>query len=164
MNTGNTSRNIVPTLFKLVKNRFGWNKKDKILDYGAGKFNKMEQSIRGEGIDYYYRYDKYNKKENPDSLSSLLRIKFDVVLLSNVLNTISTLDEQITCINNVMILLDKTGKAYITVYEGDRQGCGEATKDGFQQNLPTSAYMELFEKYTNWKSVSRYGKLIVAEK
>jgi len=166
MNTGDTSRNVVPTLFKLVKNRFGWNKNDKILDYGAGKFKKMENALRNEGIEYYCRYDKYNKKENPDSLKSLLRIEFDVVVLSNVLNTIPTLAEQVRCITNAKMVLGKIGTVYATVYEGDNSGRYEITRDGFQHNLPTSAYMPLFENYNlfRWKTIERYGKLIVAEK
>jgi len=165
INTGKTSRNVVPTLFKLVKNRFGWNKKDKILDYGAGKFKKMEEALMAEGVEYYCRYDKYNKKENPDSLKSLLRIDFDIVLLSNVLNTIPTLDEQITCVSNANMMLGKRGTVYATVYEGDKQGKYEITRDGFQHNLPTSSYIPLFEKHgIRWKSVERYGKLIVVEK
>jgi len=163
MDTGNTSVNTLPALFKIVKYNFGWNPKHKTLDYGAGKYKQMENALKAEGVEYYCRYDKYNKKENPYSIASLLKIGFDVVIISNVLNTIPTLDEQLVCVGNAKRLLGSTGVIYATVYEGNRSGEYEITRCGFQQNLPTTAYMEVFSNF-RFKFIKRHGKLIVAEK
>lgn len=167
MNTGNTSINTVPAIYRLVKNKFGWDKYSFNLDYGAGKYPENLSSKLENMEVINYSYDKYNKDKclNWNDVKIPVKMfgrKFDTCTISNVLNVCPTLKERISIIKKCLTVTKNCGRIYITTYEGDKTEIGKKTTKGWQNNQPTKFYYnELKNVFDN---VEIYGKLIVVTK
>ena len=149
-----------------------------VYDLGAGKFtNHIESFIRSRGL-VYLPYDPYNKPDDVNATSTTyllnaMHCRYPVtVTCSNVLNVIDD-DAEIKKIaaGIVHIVLRTGGKAYITVYVGDRSGIGRQTgPDQYQRNQPLAYYLPLFKgtailnhygkKYTTTAAIER-GMIVV---
>lgn len=121
-----------------------------VLDYGAGLSHELarEQVLRN-GADAYEWYDPY-WNSNAGNVHALLNGPYDVVLCSNVLNVINDDESLYQAVYQMLahVRHDEQGNGVvlITVYEGDKSGEGRVTRDGYQRNLRTSAYVEMLEK------------------
>lgn len=85
--------------------------KGKILDFGCG-YGKDVEELNKNGLNAI-GYDKYYQPIWPKD-------KFNTVICQFVLNTVDE-KEQETIIKQIKSLLEKDGKAYITVRRGIRQ-------------------------------------------
>lgn len=123
-----------------------------VMDYGCGKYtDHISEFLKGYGK-VLYPYDPYNQSKavNEHTLQFLnwagaMQYEVDVVC-SNVLNVINSDDEveKIALIINAIVQITG-GKAFITVYEGDRSGIGRRTgKDQYQRNEKLRSYLRFF--------------------
>ena len=123
-----------------------------LMDYGCGKYtDHISEFLKGYGK-VLYPYDPYNQ---PDTVNkhtrSFLDWAFDRgyevdVVCSNVLNVIDSEHELEVIARNIRNIVRTTGgKAFITVYEGDRSGIGRRTgKDQYQRNEKLRSYLRFF--------------------
>lgn len=153
-----TSRNIVPTVFRRVKFKQGTVN----LDYGGGKYDSATEFLASQGVTNYV-YDPYNRTDahNTKVIKAIEQNGgADTVTCSNVLNVIAEEESRDRVIRNIKLCLKKDGVAYFTVYSGNGSGKGEATRDGYQSNLPTEAYLDEIRKH--FSSVIKYYGVIIA--
>ena len=143
--SANTSinKNKLPAFYKKIKLQF----KDRLLDYGCGKYiEHIQNYCKNYDVDYY-PYDPYNMSVeiNNSTLKTLSDISATIGIMSNVINVIDSDDSIKDAINNAISLID--GKLYITVYEGDKSGIGKYTKNNcFQRNMKLKDYVPMLEK------------------
>lgn len=126
--SANTSINStkLPRLYKLVSERIG---NAKVIDYGCGKYFDNYKLP-----DNYVGYDPFNK---PDD--KVLKNKYEYALCSNVLNVIMEPEVRVSLLNTLKKLADTI---FISVYEGNRSGVGEQTKDDcYQLNWSRGNYI-----------------------
>ena len=135
---------------------------DTILDYGCGKYTAhIRRNIDGE----YLPYDPFNQnpKINENSLRKVreaMRSGKPVdVICSNVLNVID--DEEVVrkiCGRIEYICTKSGGRGFITVYEGDKTGCGRPSgKDQYQRHEKLQEYVKYF------KNARVYNGMIVVD-
>lgn len=154
----------VPALFRRLRAEDVAGKV--IVDYGCGRWPWMAAAVlRDMGAKQVISYDPYNytsaeiagRVEEARALHSV-----DVVCLSNVLNVIPEYRERWNVVRLCCDLLRPGGRLFITVYEGDRSGCGRETMaDCWQENRPTADYVRELECIMPGWDVVRHGKLIV---
>jgi len=121
-----------------------------VLDYGAGlSHEKARECILKNGANAYNWYDPYWNSTG-GNVYALMNAPFDVILCSNVLNVIDDNEALFNAVYHMLSLIkhgaDGNGVILLTVYEGDRSGVGCATRDGYQRNLKTSAYVEMIQE------------------
>ena len=135
-----------------------------VMDYGSGKYtNHIEEYVNAQHKTYL-PYDPYNQTEESNKATVTLVInamylRFPVdVVCSNVLNVI---DDDMTIqriAHHIEGITQATGgTGYITVYEGNRSGCGKQTgTDQYQRNEPLQNYLRFFQN-----AVIRNGMIVV---
>lgn len=154
-----TAVNQLPAVAKLVARRFGWRPYTKHLDIGAGPYDGLGRFLRARRVEYY-PYDTYNRTAAENRIA--MEGRYDTVTLSNLLNVVRSEDIRHELLRLAHKKLLHDGKAYITVYEGDRTGFGGTTSKGWQENRRTADYLdEIGEVFSG---VERFGRLIVAVK
>ena len=135
-----------------VYSRAPITKGDVVLDYGCGRYvDHIRKAVTSAGS-VYLAYDKYNQSPETNSTSMdvvkrLTAIGTPVtVVCSNVLNVIDNETEIAYIAARILGIVRRTGgKAYITVYEGDRSGTGRQTgPDQYQRNSPLRDYLRFF--------------------
>lgn len=115
-----------------------------VLDYGCGKYWKLNKKYVEERGASYTPYDPYNVKENINLDDH--KGEFDTIYCTNVLNVIYDAYDIIEVIDNIAKLLKTDGLAIFTIYEGDKSGIGKETKtDCWQRNSKTKNYAWFFE-------------------
>lgn len=115
-----------------------------VLDYGCGKYWKINKKYVEERGATYTPYDPYNIDNNINLYEH--KGKFDTIYCTNVLNVLSDAYEIIEIIEEIANLLKTNGIAIFTVYEGDKTGIGKETKkDCWQRNMKTKSYHWFFE-------------------
>lgn len=128
----------------------------KVIDIGGGKFDTAVTKAREYGA-VVRIYDPYNRTQlhNRDVLSD----KYDVAVVSNVLNVIDDHDARMDVIR---LALRKANTVLVTVYEGYANGVGKPSgKDSWQENRKTQSYeTEIRDAFPN-TNVKRKGKLII---
>ena len=126
---------------------------DIVMDYGCGRYTELIRSALPAGI-RYLPYDPYNQsgKVNAETMQAIDQAitagaPVDVVC-SNVLNVIDSDDEIRRIARRIESIIYATrGKAFITVYEGNRSGNGrQSGPDQYQRNEPLKAYARFFRK------------------
>lgn len=130
-----------------------------VIDLGCGKFDNAKHFAESLGCEVGM-YDPYNRtlKENQIAVSR----KYDVAIISNVLNVIQDSLDRWALIDMASVLAPTI---LVTVYEGDGTGVGRQTKpDCWQENRPTESYVGEIAGVLPEYSVTRKGKLIIAEK
>lgn len=135
-----------------------------VVDIGGGKFDNAVDKLKSIGA-YLHVYDPFNRsiKHNEAVIKKVADGGADVAVSNNTLNVIAEDKNIIRVIAQSHNALKDNGKAYFTVYEGDRSGIGKVTSKGFQRNLPTQNYIEMVkEVYGN--DVRKEGNVIVATK
>lgn len=151
-----TSVNMVPTLFKRVKEFGGKN-----LDIGGGKFETASEWLQENHGCKNLVYDPFNRDaDHNHKVLTEAQKHVDSITLSNVLNVIQEKAHRQGVLTMAASYAGPTTKVYITVYEGDRSGEGRETRCGYQLHQKTEAYMEEIGEF--FESVERKGKLIIA--
>lgn len=133
------------------------------IDIGGGRFDNVTEYLADKGVTNLL-FDPYNRPEetNTDTLRYLQDgNRADTATCSNVLNVIAEQAARDNVILEMAKAIKPDGKAYFTVYEGDGEGTGRATKSGWQENRKTATYVPEIQKY--FDTVTRKGKLIIAE-
>lgn len=149
--SANTSINSakLPKIYGIIADQI---KGKSAIDFGCGKF------FDNYHLDNVVGYDPYNR---PDE--SVLGRNYDVAICSNVLNIIAEREERISVLNQLKRLAPIT---YITVYEGNKSGVGQPTKeDCYQLNWSRGNYIpELVEVFGEGNVKFRKGAFICTRK
>ena len=140
---------------------------DHVLDYGCGRYTDHIRAALPEDVEYI-PYDPYNQPQTVNHHATLrvntLRIMAEpvTVICSNVLNVIDGDTEVRDICRNIAAIVRTTGgKAYITVYEGDRSGNGRQTgPDQYQRNQRLSEYLRFIPESVR---AYTYRNMIVME-
>ena len=159
----NTSVNAtkVPAVFRKALYSIG----EINLDYGGGKYDTATRYLQPYGKTNLI-YDPYNRtKEHNQNVEDelFLNCGADSCTMSNVLNVIDKLEDRLAALTHAKSLMKPMAYIYITVYEGDRSGCGRETKkDCWQANRPLKSYLKEVKKVFYWARV--YNGMIIAQK
>lgn len=135
-----------------------------VVDIGAGKYPQKASAYMRENYHAaYFPCDKFNLPEETNRMTEKLINdgNFPCALCSNVLNVIDD-DEEMSkvILSAAAAILHRKGKAFFTVYEGDKTNVGKYTSKGFQRNSKTETYLPYFYRW--FKNVERHGKIIIA--
>lgn len=115
-----------------------------VLDYGCGRYTEHLSQAVAERGGIWHGYDAYNYRDE-HSLSHT----YETIVCSNVLNVIAEIDVIRRIINDIMEHLSPNGKAYFTIYEGNRSGIGKQTgTDSYQRNEKLRDYLPFFCGYS----------------
>ena len=155
--SANTSLNQIPALHKNLvnKNLFG----DTNFDMGAGKFDTATNFLARHEI-LNIRYDKYNLPEKINTTSYRSIGICDTATIANVLNVIKEESEQIDVLKHTKRMLKNGGVAYISVYEGNKIGIGNQSKnDCWQNNKKLIDYLPTIQKVFSTVYI-KYGMII----
>lgn len=130
-----------------------------VLDVGGGRYDTAAPVAAEYGASVAV-YDPYNRDSEHNART--LAGAYGVAVISNVLNVI---DSPAARADVVKLAASKAPVILVTVYEGDGSGQGRQTgADSWQENRRTADYIgEVAAALPGW-NVSRYGKLIIAEK
>ena len=141
--SANTSIN--KTKLPAVYNKYQFNKGDRVLDYGCGKYTDHIKKRMDELECQWCGYDKFNQPEdiNNDAIE-MMKSGFDIGICSNVLNVIDSI-ETIEYISKE--IKDCCKKAIFYIYEGNKSGIGCVTKDDcWQRNEKIDSYVGLMNE------------------
>lgn len=143
--SADTARNVLPAVFKRVKETFGWHGTAN-FDLGSGPFNKLSEALKKLDIinlkvDPRHYNSTYNQR---NSLSATLNA--DTATVSNVLNVLPTKMERRKVLLELARVMRLGCVVYITVNEGTRSGIKRCWKrDGqynYQLNRPLKWYLK----------------------
>lgn len=146
----------LPKIYSTVS--FGFNP---VLDYGAGRYTgHIKRWMEGE----YLPFDPFNQTHevNAQTLRRVRKAIADqeplMVICSNVLNVINDDDVVQKIADRITYIAKKTGgRAYVTVYEGNKSGIGRQTGiDQYQRNEPLKNYLRFFKN-----ARMTYGMIVV---
>ena len=129
-----------------------------VIDIGGGKYDTAINAAATYGTKVSI-YDPYNRTAAHNK--AVMKSKYDVAIISNVLNVINDKDERIKVIQ---LALQKAKIVLITVYEGNKTGIGKQTgKDSWQENRQPDSYVEEIQCNLPGCFVKRQGKLIIVK-
>ena len=129
-----TSRNQLAGGFKKID----WANINKNFDVGGGKYDKGTKYLKSKGVENVI-YDLYNRSDLHNALAWRISDDTEISTLFNVLNVIPTKKERIHLLRKAE--RKNTHKIYITVYEKNKTGIGEETRDGWQNNMKLKDYL-----------------------
>ena len=166
-----TSLNQVPASMT----NFKFKPTDRVLDWGGGRYDAARLFMQDAypGLEMFV-YDPFNrtKSYNDEVLKRFQNDPATVVTVNNVLNVINSEKSQREVISESKRYLAPDGVAIFTIYEGDRSGIGEITKEvkdddgteistsSWQNNLEAAEYVPMISDY--YKYVDRVGNFILA--
>jgi SAM-dependent methyltransferase len=117
----------------------------------------LGDALRAEGV-RYFPYDPYNRTEEENRWA--LMHPREYVVLSNTLNVIKRRKDRLAVLRLAASALAPGGRAYITVYHGDRTGRGRYTSRGWQENKLIHQYIPEIKQA--FRFVVQCGPLVVA--
>lgn len=131
------------------------------LNYGGGKFdNTIEFGIVNGFTDLIF--DPFNRSHewNTAVVKSISENGVDLAVLSNVLNVIKEANVRGFVLEVLANTLNDNKPLFITVYEGNRTGCGRQTsKSAWQENRKLKEYTaEVKEHFAHVKT--RYNTIV----
>lgn len=137
----------------------------KVVDIGGGRFDNAVESLKKEGVDLKV-YDPFNRSSahNQKVADAVKGGQADAAVNNNVLNVIKERENQLLVVEQSHDAVKAEGKAYFSVYEGNKSGTGKATKQGFQHNKKVSEYVELIEEVFGKGNVEVKNGIITATK
>jgi hypothetical protein len=146
--SANTSLNQVPALVKHLSEERVFLNGMVVLDYGGGKYDKTKEYVEAiHGVSYNV-YDPYNRSEEQNNYA--LDSKYDIIMLSNVLNVVREPQSRSEIIQLCRLLLLPEGRIYIRTYQAPKSNLyqekpypGQPTKQGtcWQNCKPLSHYL-----------------------
>lgn len=140
----------MPKAIELMKGK-------KVIDIGGGKYDTAVLKAREYGATVVI-YDPYNRTVDHNAI--VLSGKYDVAIISNVLNVIPDLDSRLKVLN---LALSKAHTVLITVYEGDKTGIGRQTgRDSWQENRKLNDYYENIKSFL--PNTEKCGKMIIIKR
>lgn len=137
-----------------------------VLDYGCGKYiDRIRSALSRKGIELL-PYDLYNQPEEVNKATfariddRMCRHAMTDIVCSNVLNVIDTDMTIYSIAYQIESIIHRTGgRAFVTVYEGDRSGIGRQTgPDQYQRNEPLRNYLRFF-----WNARIENGMIVVGQ-
>lgn len=154
-----TSRRQVAAIVKAVT----WGRGTVNLDVGGGKFEETTDALAGLGVKNLV-LDPFNRsaKHNEAVLRALQETPADTATLSNVLNVIERASDRRDALAVAREHLRAGGTLYVTVYEGNGDGRGGHTANGWQENRRLVDYLP--EVRAVFPTATRNGKVITAPK
>ena len=136
-NTYGTSLNQVPALVKGYEALI----EGIVLNYGCGRgYKKVEEFLPSCKV---VSYDKYSDNDEINTLDE--SYIYDTVVCANVLNVIEDYTEMYDALEDIMRVVN--GKAFFSIYEGDRSGIGKVTTKGYQRNEKAVNYEPILKKF-----------------
>ena len=162
MTSKNTARNQIPAIYRLAKKAGYWDSRLQGVDLGCG-YDRLSQHLYDEEGVHCLGYDpEWKTEEQNRAVMDGMYRRSDFVTLSNVLNVIEGQGPRAGTLTLAHRFLRKGGALFVTVYEGDKQGRGGTTRDGWQENRRLKDYLsEVQEVFPNAKAK---GGMIVATK
>ena len=167
-----TTRSQHPALF--TDKNFDISPNTTNIDIGGGKFDKGTSYLKKNKKVENLVYDKYNRSaaHNKDILDKINEKPADSATVANVLNVIKEPGVRREVIENSKNLTKKDGKAYFSVFEGDKTGLGQITKydsvtgkpRDWQNNKRLEEYIPEIEEVFGKGRVEKKGKIIIASK
>lgn len=120
-----------------------------VLNYGGGRFdNTIEFGLANGFTDLIF--DPFNRSHewNAEVVKSISENGVDLAILSNVLNVIKEVNVRRFVLSVLANTLSDNKPLFITVYEGDRTGCGRQTsKSAWQENRRLKEYLAEVQKH-----------------
>ena len=155
-----TSVNIVPAVFKTKA--FFTGKTDRNLDIGGGRFDTASEWLRDNLGVMNFVYDPFNRDDdhNEAVLAAFKQHPADTVTVANVLCVIAEADVRKDVIQLAYDHLRDGGKAFFSIYEGDKSGIGGVTTKGWQNNRLSRDYLSEIEAV--FSDVASKGRVIIA--
>lgn len=152
-----TSVNQVPGLFK--SQLLEALPSHRNLDIGGGKYDTGTDFLKSRGIESHV-YDPFNRpaEHNEAVMSRFKENPADSVTIANVLNVIREPEARQAVIQQALDALRPGGKAYFSVYEGNRSGAGAETPKGWQENRKALEYLDEIKKH--FPEAQRKGDII----
>ena len=135
-----TSRNQIAAGFKKVN----WNGITSNFDLGGGKYNKSTNWLKKHRGVINFVYDPYNRSQEYNDFTYTSSKLSESTTIFNVLNVIPTRKERKEILE--FAKRENTKYIFITVYEGDKSGCGNFTRDGWQNNKRLKDYLPEVKK------------------
>lgn len=133
------NRNKLPAPFKKIN----WEDGQVNIDIGGGSFDNADEYVSQFGSRNVV-YDPFNRTpEHNQAVLDQIQGNADSATVANVLNVIQEPANRRQVLVQAHDSIKPGGKAYISVYEGDRKGVGrQSQKDSWQENRSTKAYLE----------------------
>lgn len=154
MGSPKTSRNQIAAGFKKID----WTGVTYNFDFGGGKYDKATDWLENEHTIINLVFDPYNRSYSFNSTVLVYADKAETTTLFNVLNIISVKQERINILKKLK--RKKTKRIFITVYEKNKTGKGEETRDGWQNNMRLKDYLpEVQEIYPG--AYIKWGMIII---
>ena len=140
----------MPKAIELMKGK-------KVIDIGGGKYDTAILKAVEYGATVAI-YDPYNRTVDHNAI--VLSGKYDVAIISNVLNVICN---HVDRVNVIQLALSKAPICLVTIYEGDKTGVGRQTAaDCWQENRRLESYLQ--ELKAVFPRCQKIGKIIKIEK
>jgi hypothetical protein len=157
INSAKTSVNQIPGLFKSKVLETLPNHRN--LDIGGGKYDTGTEFLKSRGIESHV-YDPFNRaaEHNEAVMGRFKENPADSVTVANVLNVIQEPEARAAVIKQAMDALRPGGKAYFSVYEGNKSGLGTETPKGWQENRRALEYLDEIKKH--FPEAQRKGDII----
>lgn len=131
------------------------------LNYGGGRFNNTIEFGLANGFTDLI-FDPFNRATNwnVEIVKTIDTNGVDLAILSNVLNVIKEANVRGFILEVLASTLNDDKPLFITVYEGDRTGCGRQTsKSAWQENRKLKGYLaEVQKHFTHVKT--RYNTIV----
>lgn len=126
------------------------------LNYGCGEFPILVDRHCNHNFFKYDPFHDYNELKD--------FYAFDVILCANVLNVIDSRYTMTDIVWSIFNHLERGGKAFFSVYEGNRSGDGKVTKKGYQRNQKSGDYLELLSHVFGAQNVTKKGNEFICTK
>lgn len=118
---------------------------DVIVDIGGGRFDNAVKWAEDRGATLHI-VDPFNrsKEHNSKAIASVRNGQANIATVNNVLNVIREPENRIRVIKQAHNALHEDGKAYFTIYEGNKTGVGAPSQKGesWQNNAKLTEYLE----------------------
>ena len=166
-----TSINQLPAILKLINKTVKnpdlfWARVDTVLDFGGGKYDQLTDTLGEIGVRNLV-YDPFNRSEEHNALvvQMVKARRADVGILSNVLNVVREPNARKDILEDLANGVEKGGRIYITIHEGDKTSKGRKTRCGWQSNRPAKNYMREIRRVFPNSFGTRWGSkaLIICE-
>lgn len=147
-----TSRAQIPALHKALVRAKVWTPWDTNADIGGGRFELASDYLEEHGV-INIVYDPFNRSAEHNEIAlQALAEGTTTATVTNVLNVIAEPGNRRGVIEMAATVVAPNRVAYFDVYEGDRTGVGNRTRDGWQENRKLLSYVSEIEPY--FKSVT----------
>jgi len=137
----------LPSAFTKLLNKNEFKPNTVNIDIGGGRFDNATEALAEANVKNHV-FDPFNRsyEHNMDVVNQIANGKADTATINNVLNVIAERDNQLKVLHQAKNALKPKGKAYISVYEGNKTGVGKPTSKGFQHNKSTKEYLDLVKE------------------